>query len=399
MRWSAPATSGCTPPRTNCGFQKRSIALTFGGTFLRLQSAKLSKAIPVFTCVGNCVRPLFGSPSSYCPHSTKARAGRVARTTIMSVAQISRQGTVRHFGQGDIEQVADLSWRMLNQETGPAPSRLRYYFEELYFHNPWREDSLPSLVCEDAKGKLVGFLGVIPRRMMLGERVVRVACGSTLVVEPAKRSTLAGLCLMQAFLAGNQDLSLGDSANDIARRVWTRLGGSTGLLHSLSWSHPLRPAAYGLRMASRLKANKPPKLLVMAAKPICKVADYAAARIPGPFKNSDCGLLEEELDALTLLGCLSTLSDGQRLRGQYDLASLVWLLGFMGTARGHGDLRKRLLRDAEGSVIGWYVYFVKRAGIAEVAQIGARRKAMGQVLDHLFWDAWKHGALAVHGQL
>jgi hypothetical protein len=317
----------------------------------------------------------------------------------MSVAQISRQGTVRHFGQGDIEQVADLSWRMLNQETGPAPSRLRYYFEELYFHNPWREDSLPSLVCEDAKGKLVGFLGVIPRRMMLGERVVRVACGSTLVVEPAKRSTLAGLCLMQAFLAGNQDLSLGDSANDIARRVWTGLGGSTGLLHSLSWSHPLRPAAYGLRMVSRLKANKPPKLLVMAAKPICKLADYAAARIPGPFKNSDCGLLAEELEPLTLLDCLSTFSDGQPLRGQYDLASLVWLLGFMGTARGHGDLRKRLLRDAEGSVIGWYVYFVKRGGIAEVAQIGARRKAMGQVLDHLFWDAWKHGALAVHGQL
>src|SRR5437899_3272665 len=99
----------------------------------------------------------------------------------MSVAQISRQGTVRHFGRGDIEQVADLSWRMLSQESGPAPSRLRSYFEELYFHNPWRQDSLPSLVYEDAKGELVGFLGVIPRRMMLGERVIQVACGSTLV--------------------------------------------------------------------------------------------------------------------------------------------------------------------------------------------------------------------------
>ena len=219
------------------------------------------------------------------------------------------------------------------------------------------------------------------------------------MVEPAKRSTLAGLCLMQAFLAGNQDLSLGDSANDVSRRVWTGLGGSTGLLYSLSWSRPLRPAAYGLRMFSRLKSGKPPKLLARAAKPICKLADYAAARIPGPFKNSDCGLLAEELDAPALLNCLSTFSDCQRLRGKYDHASLAWLLSFMGKARGHGDLRKQLLRNAEGRVVGWYVYFVKSGGIAEVAQIGAGPKAMGQVLDHLFWDAWKHGALAVHGQL
>ncbi len=34
-----------------------------------------------------------------------------------------------------------------------------------------------------------------------------------------------------------------------------------------------------------------------------------------------------------------------------------------------------------------------------MAQIGARRRSMGQVLDHLFRDAWNCGALAVHGQL
>src|SRR6266550_7081571 len=122
----------------------------------------------------------------------------------MHPPQISRQGTSRPFREGDIEQVADLSWRMLNHKGGAAPPRLCSYFRELYFCNPWQDDGLPSLVYQDVNGDLVGFLGVIPRRMSLGERTVRVACGSTLVVEPAKRSTLAGLCLMQAFLAGNQ---------------------------------------------------------------------------------------------------------------------------------------------------------------------------------------------------
>src|SRR5713101_1877994 len=110
----------------------------------------------------------------------------------MHQVQISKQGTIRPFSEDDIEQVADLSWRILHHRCGHSPPSLRSYFKELYFRNPWREDALPSLAYEDLNGNLIGFLGVVPRRMTLRDRAVRVACGSTLVVEPASRSTLAG---------------------------------------------------------------------------------------------------------------------------------------------------------------------------------------------------------------
>jgi hypothetical protein len=322
----------------------------------------------------------------------------VRHLTFMREVQIAKQGPIRAFIEDDVEQVASLSWRLLRYRAGASPSWLNSYFEELFFRNPWRDDALPSLVYEDVGGKIIGFLGVVPRPMTLRERTVRVAYGGTLVVEPSRRCSLAGLSLVQAFLSGNQDLSLSDSANDVARRVWTGLGGSTAFLQSLCWSRPLRPTAYGLYMASRLKRKTISKFLTLAVKPLCNVVDSVAARVPGVFRHSNSGLSAEDLDAQTLLGCLSEFSGGQPLRAQNDQASLAWLLDFMSITKGHGELRKLLLTDTQRNVVGWYVYFVKRGGVAEVAQIGARRKSMGQVLDHLFLDAWNCGALAVHGQ-
>lgn len=332
---------------------------------------------------------------------TRPTSGGIStrHSTLMHDGQIAKQGTIRAFVEDDIEQVADLSWRLLQHRGGPSPSRLNSYFEELFFRNPWRDDALPSLVYQDGGEKIIGFLGVVPRPMTVRERTVRVAYGGTLVVEPSRRCSLAGLSLVQAFFSGSQDMSLSDSANDVARRVWTGLGGSTAFLQSLCWSRPLRPTAYGLYMASRLKRNNMPKIFTSAVKPLCNVVDSIAARVPGPFRHSNSGLSAEDLDAQRLLACLSEFSGSQPLRAQNDQASLTWLLDFIGCTKGHGELRKLLLLDTQRNVVGWFVYFLKPGGVAEVAQIGARRKAMGQVLDHLFLDAWNGGALAVHGQL
>jgi len=120
--------------------------------------------------------------------------------------------------------------------------------------------------------------------------------------------------------------------------------------------------------------------------------------MPGPFRQSNPELVEEELDADSLLACLSESSGNQLLRTEYGRAALTWLLDFMSRTKAHGDLRKLILLDARRNLIGWYLYFVKRAGVGEVVQIGGRPETIGQILNHLFWDAWKCGALALHGR-
>jgi hypothetical protein len=76
---------------------------------------------------------------------------------------------------------------------------------------------------------------------------------------------------------------------------------------------------------------------------------------------------------------------------------MQWLLTFMEQMEAHGELCKRALRDNSGKIVGWYVYYRKRGGVAEVVQIGGARQAIKDILDHLFHDAWSSGAIALHG--
>jgi hypothetical protein len=66
--------------------------------------------------------------------------------------------------------------------------------------------------------------------------------------------------------------------------------------------------------------------------------------------------------------------------------------------RAGGVLRRRVLRR-NGAVVGWYLYLLQADGVAELVQIGGNRLAALELLDHLRWDAWLQGAVAVSGQV
>ena len=87
------------------------------------------------------------------------------------------------------------------------------------------------------------------------------------------------------------------------------------------------------------------------------------------------------------------------LRAEYEPESARWLLDFMARMNVYGSLRKVLLRNRENKIIGWYVYCVRPGGVGEVVQVGTAHSSVAVVLDHLFYDAWSHGAIALHGRL
>ena len=306
--------------------------------------------------------------------------------------------SVRPFVEDDIPQVADLNWRFLRHRKGVAPPALQYFFRELYFTNPWIDSSLPSLVYEASGGKIVGFLGVNPRKMSIRGQPIRVAFGGNFVVHPEARSTIAGLRLLGTYMAGGQDLSQTDSANDVSRALLRRLGFSTILPFSIHWARPLRPSHYALHEMSRLMRPAVSACLRAAAKPLCSVVDNIAARFTAsPFRYTPPHLQAGELDVETLLQCLAEFRGGCSLWPEYDVHSLSWLLTFMDRMKAGGDLRKLVLRDASQKIVGWYIYHVKPGAVSEVVQIGGARQFTKDILDHLFHDAWSHGAVGLHG--
>lgn len=306
-------------------------------------------------------------------------------------------GRVRPFIVDDIPQVVGLSMRLFPNSACVSPQTQHESFHQVCFRNPWYDEALPSLVHEEENGRITGFLGVVPRRMSMHGQTMRVAVSQHLMVEPDRRSTLAGVQLLKTFLSGPQDLSMADMAEDISRQLWERLGGATALLYSLYWWRPLRPSCYVLSRVGRHRGLAP---FARAAMPLCRVVDALAARIPrSPFRPAVPQAAAVDPTVETLLGCLSRFSEDQALRPEYDSHSLCWLLERVTQEKRYGALQRVVVQDAKQNILGWYLYYLNPAGMSKVLQIGARRHALDGVVDHLVYHAWQHGTIGLFGRL
>jgi hypothetical protein len=305
--------------------------------------------------------------------------------------------SVRPLAEADIPQVADLYWNYMRRRNGSTPPALLAFLRELYFTNPFTDSAIPSLVYEGKNGRIVGFLGAIVRKMSVCGQTIKVVFGGNLVVHPEFRSGLAAGRLLGTIMATDHDLSMTDSANDISRKILERMGFRTVPALNIHWARPLRPSHYALYIMFR-STGPVFASLKFAAKPFCTLADSMAARLSGsPFRQTKSRLHGAELDVETLLQCIVEFRNGYSVWPEYDVHSLQWLLSFMERRPTRGDLRKVVVRDDSQKILGWYIYYVKPGAVGEVVQIGGDPKLTKDILDHLFYDAWEHGIIALHG--
>src|SRR5262245_27576513 len=120
--------------------------------------------------------------------------------------------TVRNFVEDDTPAVAALFRRAYPGQQWKSPAACEAYFQEILLANPWRDLDLPSWVAEE-DGRMAGFAGVVPRRMLFRGRSIRVAVGCQFLVDPNQRHGLTALQLARAALSGQQDLFIADGAN------------------------------------------------------------------------------------------------------------------------------------------------------------------------------------------
>ena len=304
--------------------------------------------------------------------------------------------TLRTFAADDIP-AAELFGRVYPEQRWTSPAACEAYFHEMLFDNPWRDLGLPSWVAEE-DGRMAGFAGVMPRRMLFRGRPIRVAVGCQFMVDPNRRSGLTALQLARAALSGPQDLFIADGANDLSRQMWAGLGGTAPLLYNLHWTRLLRPARFALSLLEERRVL--PLLLTLPVRPLGAVADAVAARLhPNRLNQEDVELAEDALDASAMLAHLPDVSAGIALQPEYDERSLAWLLEQTARKARHGQLRSRAVLEGGRRLLGWYLYYVRAGGVSEVIQVAARDGSYGRVLQRLLADAWRQGAAAVRGRL
>jgi hypothetical protein len=307
---------------------------------------------------------------------------------------------LRTFANSDVDPVADLVWRVLHGQSGSAPSELKVYFDELFLRNPWRDDNIVSRVFENSEGRIVGFFGAVPRQMVLQGSPVRLAFGSNFVVDPSVRMSSAAIQLVRAFMRGGQDISITDSANEMSRQLLRSLGFNVIPVYSLLWARPLRPSTYAIHGMARLKKKSALASVGGLFKPLCGLLDSIATRVPSsPVRQVVPETQVEELDIETHLQCLKCIPSKHWLLPEYTTDTLAWTMNFVTKRKACGIVRQMLVRERGGEILGWFIYYVAPGNVGEVLQIGAHSRSVGPVLDHLFYDAWKHGLIGLHGRL
>ncbi|HYE93021.1 MAG TPA: hypothetical protein VEA38_18465 [Terriglobales bacterium] len=298
---------------------------------------------------------------------------------------------VRPFRRDDIPAVLALRTGIEESEHD-GPQSLAAYFDELFFCNPWVDDQVSSLVCENGD-RVVGFLGVIPRPMTLKGARLRVAATTHFSAAPDAGPAVA-LQLLRTLFQGPQDISISDVASWKTRRLWEYFGGVTAYSSSVTWVRLLRPVRQALSTMARTGVLAAAGAL--AAGPADVVATRVVRRFHAPSPSP--GTRREAVTDADLLAHLTSGADGRALRGDYDAASLPWLLAMLQRKRGYGPLRRSRVLDDRGHVLGWYVAYMKSGGNARVAHIGTRPGAAGVVLEQLFAEAWRAGCAAVSGR-
>ncbi len=249
-------------------------------------------------------------------------------------------GSIRPFAPDDIPAVVALRRKAFQHSAHPTAEALSDYLEEVFFRNPWRDAALGSLVYVDAQGRIVGFLGVVPRQATFQGQPIRVAVGTQLMVDRDARG-LASFELMKAFLSGPQDLAFSDVANDLSRRMWEALGGGPSLLQSLHWTQPLRRGRFytGL-LAQRLRVRG----LGWGLRPL----SWAVDALAGGWASAH-GLEEVPLTPTLMAAHLPELLGHVKLRPRYDEGSLRWLLDHLVTTGRRGELHRVAVRSADGA--------------------------------------------------
>jgi ribosomal protein S18 acetylase RimI-like enzyme len=299
---------------------------------------------------------------------------------------------IRPLEPDDIGQIVALRRRVFTHSAQSSDSSLESYYRTLLFENPWREDRFPSLVYEEPIGEIRGFVGAIPRPMLLGTERLTAVTSTELMVAPESRG-LVGTALFRRLFAGEQDITFSDRSNHQARALYEGLGGATSVWYSLYWTVPLDGSRPNFESASTWGTTRglAARGLRRAAKSLDRLSARFARSAVDQLTTRDEPLLPE-----TVVANIRRVSGKNALIPDYDARTFSWLLQRVGEGLGR-VVTAQVTHD--GELVGWFIYVVRPQGDADVVQLAALGNRQGMVFDHLVQHASREGARVLRGRM
>jgi hypothetical protein len=306
---------------------------------------------------------------------------------------------IRPLRREEIPQIAALYRFVDRSDWRIAPEELPGWFERTLFGHPWVDPEIPTLVYEHDSGEILGFIASHVRRLRFDGRTIRMGAAGPLIAHPKVRSRGVGALLWRRYLAGPQELTVTDGASDEMREIFELIGGH--MLHPscIAWARVYRPFGF---VGDRLLHARtwPREHLKRPAHGLWSPLDSATTRALRYFNApTSPDTRSEPLTPALLLEHLPPVTRSLRLYPDYDEPFLEWLFAEQHHNRTWGVPVRRLVRGRDDQVLGWYIYFLLRAGGCQVLQVAAPRRHLGAVLDDLFAHAIENGGTAIQGRV
>lgn len=303
---------------------------------------------------------------------------------------------IRPLAREELPAVVALHEREARSRGATLPPGLESHLDRLFFDYPWFDPELGPLAHVEDDGTISAFVGSSARRFVWRDRPVRVRVSSHLLADAEASKRVAGLRLLRALLDGPQDLTVTDSANQRALRLWGALGGSTEQLSCMAWIRVFEPWRFGRAFLGWRHRRALGAVATPFARPFDAVTTRVASRV---FRAPRSPAPTSPLDGASLTEVFGAVGAAFDFRPAYeDTTFTEWLLGSLEATWGHGRVSGSVV-SKEGRPVGAYVYALKPGRVAETVHVSATPRDVGVVLDALFAEARERGLVAVQGRL
>lgn len=306
----------------------------------------------------------------------------------------SRKEQIRAFASDDIAAVIRLYNKVYRTTTLEPRGAFNEYWENVFLGCPFFDSRTPSLVCENADGQIIGFLGLMHRKCILQERSFDAVVPTNFMVDRELASPTVALKLQRACYAGAQHMTITDGYNDLSSAIAKKMGGKVVPINSLIWIKYISPIKFTLFQTVLREVF--PQVTAVISSFFDRVVD-AVKREPNLPRKPN--LEEQQLTVEDVVENSNWIFPRDFIRPQYDRKYTEWIFHLAGQRRRYGELQKRKVLDEKGNIAGWYIYYPNPGGIAYVLQLAAPERTRGKVMDALFWSCSHAGSLAVSGQV
>ena len=288
---------------------------------------------------------------------------------------------VRAMKTDDIPAIRTLFQQVFRPHSKSRHETFDPYFRKFFFENPYYDPAIGSVVHENEHGEIDSAISVLPIPYRVnGQSIMgRLLCAFMMKPEMSPRGAAE---LTLTLRPSEKILNFTDSAAPVSLKHSEAIGGITLGTHGLGWTRVFRAASY----VANYVAERRPVLGGWATSSVGRILNPLFP-IPAIKKTAKSRADVREIAQEEAISLVPGYLQSYLAHPAWTESDINWLFRMASDNHAAGALRFCAIKDRTGSPGGFFCYYTRPNGIAEVLNIitkaGMEKHAVDAMLIHL----------------